>query len=223
MLSDVLHAMRLYPNNAELTSAAHAVVGLFTSVRLPPMEASQDSFVTEFMEWKAEQDRQVTAALNLLRRFQQLAIRKAFSSWTDATRQRKTLVSILKRWVQMELSERWAQWIYSCVAARAVRQASWVANAQKAHDAGEWQRTRDTAEHALSLGKHLLVLAHSGLPLSDADSVLDLSAHTAASALQDQYDEGSAQEGANERALDLLESAVEGQRHHDSEILAVSI
>jgi hypothetical protein len=221
MLSDVLNAMRLHSNDAVLTSTAHSVVGLFTSVRLPPMDASQDNFLQEYFDWKVERDRQLAAARNVMLRLQQRGIAKAFRSWVDATRQRKALVGMLRRWVQLELSDRWAQWIRHCVMICALERESWVAHAQKAHDSGDWKLTRDTAERALSSGKNLLLLAQSRLPFLESKPVLELGAHTAASVLQELQDQDKVQADANDRALDLIESAVEAQRHHDSEVLTV--
>jgi hypothetical protein len=185
------------------------------------MDASQDAFLQEYFDWKAERDRQLASARNVMLRLQQRGVAKAFRSWLDATRQRKALVGMLRRWVQLELSERWAQWIRHCVIACALERESWVAHAQKAHDSGDWKLTRDTAERALSSGKNLLLLAHSSLPLSESNAVLALGAHTAASVLQELQDQEKVQADASDRALDLIESAVEAQRHHDSEVLTV--
>ena len=221
MLSDILNVMRLHSNNTVLTSTADSVVALFTSARLPPMDASQDAFVQEYLDWKAEHDRQLASAHKVMLRYLQLGIAKAFRSWAAATRTRKSLVSMLRRWVQLELSDRWAQWVYYCVVSCALQRASGVALAQKAHDSGDWKLTRDAAERALASGKHLLRLAQSSLPLSDSSSVLNLSAYSAASALQQMYDQEKVPADANDRALDLIESAVEAQRHHNSEVLMV--
>ena len=221
MLSDVLNAMRLHSSNAVLTSTAHSVVGLFTSARLLPVDASQEAFVQEYLDWKAERDRQLASAHKVMLRYLQLGIAKAFRSWAAAARKRKSLVSMLRRWVQLELSDRWAEWVHFCVVSCALQRASWVAHAQKAHDSGDWKLTRDAAERALASGKHMLLLAQSSLPLSDSCSALDPSAYSAASALQQLYDHEKVQADASDRALDLIESAVEAQRHHDSEVLMV--
>ena len=230
-LSDVLHGMRTHPNDAEVVNAAHAVVGLFTRVRsLPPidLDASHDLDVEDYFAWQDERDRQLQAAQNLLLRFQQLQIRKAFGSWFDATRQRKTLVAMLRRWVQLEMSDRWAQWVHRCVSERAVRRESWVKTAAKAHDAGDWKAAINASELALSLGGHLLARAQANLPLSEevSDAVLEVGSYSAACALQEQYgaDEVyTAQKDTDGRALDLLESAVEGQRHHEDLVLSRAI
>ena len=230
MLSDVLHGMRMHPNDAEVVNAAHAIVNLFTSVRsLPPMDLpSQDLAVEEYFAWQDERDRQLQAAQNLLQRFQQLQISKAFRSWQDATRQRKTLVAMLRRWFQLEMSDRWAQWVHRCVSERAVRRESWVKTAAKAHDAGDWKAAIDAAELALSLGGHLLARAQANLPLSEdvGDAVLAVGSYSAACALQEQYDADevyTAQADTDGRALDLLESAVEGQRHHEDLVLSRAV
>lgn len=222
LLSDVLNTMRLHSDDAVLASTAHLVVGLFTSVQLPPMDALQDADVEQFYDWKAARDRQLASAHSIAQRFLQLNVAKCFRSWLAATHQRKALKAMLTNWIKLELSDRWAQWIHNCVASRAMRRESWVAKAQRAHDSGEWRSTRDAAERALSLGKHLLLLAESGLPLSESDSVLKLGAYSAASALQQLQSQEKAQLVANDRALDLIESAVEAQRHYDSEVLTVS-
>ena len=52
MLVDVLHVMRAYPRHGGVLAAANMTVGLFTSMRLPPMLAEQESYVEEFLEWE---------------------------------------------------------------------------------------------------------------------------------------------------------------------------
>ena len=52
MLEPVLHLMRVYPRHGGVLAAANMTVGLFTSMRLPPMLAEQESYVEEFLEWE---------------------------------------------------------------------------------------------------------------------------------------------------------------------------
>eukprot|EP01045_Picozoa_sp_COSAG04_P017217 COSAG04_NODE_1506_length_6504_cov_4.962998_8_plen_578_part_00 len=296
MLADPLHLMRVYPRHGGVLAAANMTVGLFTSMRLPPMLAEQESYVEEFLEWEKmrvsptfslpcilppcilplrgpslgsnapginlcdtlclpepfypprcsltrpsrRQNDRLRAIQRVLLRMQQLHIASAFSAWEAYVRQRYCLRQVRQRCISIELAARWGQWVGWAVRERSSRREGLLKQAKEAFESSNYRQAVASADAALALGQHLLLLAQSGLrvpphktgtpPASEEAAEVDRSSgetgddaelgqRMAAEALQAALEAGLASADTDGVALELLEAATMAQRKHEKAVL----